>query len=174
MDDMTIKLRLMEARIVMAAPPAAGPAANASPYEKLVFEKPAIKAYVDRLYNKGDINGANIFMEYINDPQQAQNRYGKEADYQAVFAKADELMAAPAFTSAKLAYSGFPMMGEDGLRGQMESIGAVKAFSVTEEDPVTGMTGTVEFEAEADAKTAVEKWDGADMGNDVMLSLKYQ
>merc|ERR1711924_430448 len=93
-------------------------------------------------------NGANIFMEYINDPQQAQNRYGKEADYQAVFAKADELMAAPAFTSAKLAYSGFPMMGEDGLRGQMESIGAVKAFSVTEEDPVTGMTGTVEFEAE--------------------------
>ena len=36
------------------------------------------------------------------------------------------------------------------------------------------MTGTVEFEAEADAKTAVEKWDGADMGNDVMLSLKYQ
>ena len=32
----------------------------------------------------------------------------------------------------------------------------------------------VEFEAEADAKTAVEKWDGADMGNDVMLSLKYQ
>jgi hypothetical protein len=174
MDDMTIKLRLMEARIVMAAPAAAGPAANASPYEKLVFEKPAIKAYVDRLYNKGDINGANIFMEYINDPQQAQNRYGKEADYQAVFAKADELMAAPAFTSAKLAYSGFPMMGEDGLRGQMESIGAVKAFSVTEEDPVTGMTGTVEFEAEADAKTAVEKWDGADMGNDVMLSLKYQ
>ena len=83
-------------------------------------------------------------------------------------------LAAPAFTSAKLAYSGFPMMGEDGLRGQMESIGAVKAFSVTEEDPVTGMTGTVEFEAEADAKTAVEKWDGADMGNDVMLSLKYQ
>ena len=125
MDDMTIKLRLMEARIVMAAPAAAGPAANASPYEKLVFEKPAIKAYVDRLYNKGDINGANIFMEYINDPQQAKNRYGKEADYQAVFAKADELMAAPAFTSAKLAYSGFPMMGEDGLRGQMESIGAV-------------------------------------------------
>ena len=139
MDDMTIKLRLMEARIVMAAPAAAGPAANASPYEKLVFEKPAIKAYVDRLYNKGDINGANIFMEYINDPQQAKNRYGKEAAYQAVFAKADELMAAPAFTSAKLAYSGFPMMGEDGLRGQMESIGAVKAFSVTEEDPVTGM-----------------------------------
>ena len=174
MDDMTIKLRLMEARIVMAAPAAAGPATNASPYEKLVFEKPAIKAYVDRLYNKGDINGANIFMEYINDPQQAKNRYGKEAAYQAVFAKADELMAAPAFTSAKLAYSGFPMMGEDGLRGQMESIGAVKAFSVTEEDPVTGMTGTVEFEAEADAKTAVEKWDGADMGNDVMLSLKYQ
>ena len=107
------------------------PAANASPYEKLVFEKPAIKAYVDRLYNKGDINGANIFMEYINDPQQAQNRYGKEADYQAVFAKADELMAAPAFTSAKLAYSGFPMMGEDGLRGQMEYIGAVNAFSLT-------------------------------------------
>ena len=31
-----------------------------------------------------------------------------------------------------------------------------------------------EVEAEADAKTAVEKWDGADMGNDVMLSLKYQ
>merc|ERR1712159_658371 len=98
---MTIKLRLMEARIVMAAPAAAGPAANASPYEKLVFDKPAIKAYVDRLYNKGDING----------PQQAKNRYGKEAAYQAVFAKADELMAAPAFTSAKLAYSGFPMMG---------------------------------------------------------------
>ena len=45
MDDMTIKLRLMEARIVMAAPAAAGPAANASPYEKLVFDKPAIKAY---------------------------------------------------------------------------------------------------------------------------------
>ena len=32
----------------------------------------------------------------------------------------------------------------------------------------------LEREAEADAKTAVEKWDGADMGNDVMLSLKYQ
>lgn len=173
MDDMEIKMRLMEARIVMSAPAAAGVAANASPYEKIIFEKPAIKSYVDRLYNKGDINGANIMMEYINDPKQATSRYGEIADYQKIFKKADELMAAPAFTSSKLAYSGFPMMGEDGLRGQMESVGAVVSFRVTEEDPVMGMTGNVEFEAEADAKTAVEKWDGADMGNEVTLSLKY-
>ena len=45
---------------------------------------------------------------------------------------------------------------------------------MTEEDPVTGMVGVVEFEDESSAVTAVEKWDGADMGNEVMLTLKYQ
>jgi len=174
MDDMTAKLRLMEARIIFAAPAAAGPAANASPYEKLISEKPSVKTYVDGLFNKGDINGANVFMEYVNDKAGAQARYGKEQIYQDVFAKAEEMISAPAFTSAKLLYGGFPMMGEDALRGQMESIGAVKAFSVTEEDPVTGMVGVVEFEDESSAVTAVEKWDGADMGNEVMLTLKYQ
>lgn len=147
---------------------------GASAYEVLIYEKPAIKTYVDGLYNKGDINGANAFMEYVNDKSAATQRYGKEKTYQEVFKIADEMMAAPAFTSAKLLFGGFPMMGEDALRGQMESVGAVKSFVVTEEDPVDGMKGTVEFEEEDSAKTAVEKWDGADMGNEVTLTLKYQ
>mmetsp|Transcript_27489 Transcript_27489/g.82509 ORF Transcript_27489/g.82509 Transcript_27489/m.82509 type:complete len:248 (+) Transcript_27489:415-1158(+) len=174
MDDMTVKLRLMEARIIFATPDKAGPAANASPYEKLIAEKPSIKTYVDGLYNKGDTTGANVFMEYVNNPEQAKSRYGSEALYQKIFEKADELVAAPAFTSATLAYAGFPMMGEDALRGQMESIGEVASFSVTEEDPVLGMTGVVTFAEESSAVTAVEKWDGADMGNEVMLTLKYK
>ena len=153
---------------------AAGVAANASPYEKIIFEKPAIKSYVDRLYNKGDINGANAFMEYVNDRPGAEMRYGKEDVYKAVFAVAEEMMAAPSFTSAKLSFAGFPMMGEDALRGQMESVGAVVTFSIDEEDPVLGCKGKVEFEEEASAVTAVDKWDGADMGNEVALSLKYQ
>ena len=66
-------------------------------------------------------------MEFVNDKAGAQARYGKEQIYQDVFAKAEEMISAPAFTSAKLLYGGFPMMGEDALRGQMESIGAVKA-----------------------------------------------
>jgi hypothetical protein len=173
MDDMTVKLRLMEARIIFAAPPQAGPAANASNYEKLIAEKPSIKTYVDRLYMEST-QSANVFMEYVNDPAQARKIYGNAPKLLKVCDQADELMAAPAFTSATLAYSGFPMMGEEGLRGQMESIGAVKSFSVTEEDPVLGMTGVVTFEEEASAVTAVEKWDGADMGNEVMLSLKYK
>ena len=40
---------------------------------------------------------------YVNDPVQAQSRYGKEELYQKIFAKVDELVAAPAFTSATLA-----------------------------------------------------------------------
>ena len=65
------------------------------------------------------------------------------------------------------------MMGEDALRGQMESVGAVVTFSIDEEDPVLGCKGKVEFEEEASAVTAVDKWDGADMGNEVTLTLKY-
>ena len=174
MDDMSIKLRLMEARVIFAAPSKAGPPPGASKYEILIAEKPAIKTYVDGLFNKGDTAGMNAFMEYVNDPVNAKQRYGKDKTYQAIFAVADEMMSAPAFTSATLAFSGFPMMGEDALRGQMESVGAVAAFAITEEDPVTGVAGTVTFEEEASATTAVEKWDGADMGNEVALSLKYQ
>ena len=173
MDDMSVKLRLMEARIIMGAPDAAGPPAGASAYEVLIYEKPEIKTYVDGLYNKGDINGANAFMEYVNDRPGAEMRYGKEDVYKAVFAVAEEMMAAPSFTSAKLSFAGFPMMGEDALRGQMESVGAVVTFSIDEEDPVLGCKGKVEFEEEASAVTAVDKWDGADMGNEVTLTLKY-
>jgi hypothetical protein len=173
MDDMSVKLRLMEARIIMGAPAAAGPPAGASAYEFLIYEKPEIKTYVDGLYNKGDINGANAFMEYVNDRPGAEMRYGKEDVYKAVFAVAEEMMAAPSFTSAKLSFAGFPMMGEDALRGQMESVGAVVTFSIDEEDPVLGCKGKVEFEEEASAVTAVDKWDGADMGNEVTLTLKY-
>lgn len=173
MGEMEIRVRLMEARVIMAKPSSAAPPAGCSAYETLIFEKPGIKTYVDGLYNKGGINEANAFMEYVNDAAQATIRYGKVEAYREVFAKAEEMMSAPAFTSSKLSFGGFPMMGEDALRGQMETCGAVKAFSVSEEDPVTGMKGSVEFEDEESAKTAVEKWDGADMGNEVSLSLKY-
>ena len=79
MDDMTIKLRLMEARIADGRAGGAGPATRR--LRKAGLRQARDQGRVDRLYNKGDINGANIFMEYINDPQQAKNRYGKEAAY---------------------------------------------------------------------------------------------
>lgn len=104
MDDMAIKIRLMEARVIFSQPSATGPAPGASAYEVLIYEKPGVKSYVDGLYNKGGINEANAFMEYVNDKAGATMRYGKEACYRAVFEKADEMIAAPAFTSAKLSY----------------------------------------------------------------------
>mmetsp|Transcript_12321 Transcript_12321/g.18491 ORF Transcript_12321/g.18491 Transcript_12321/m.18491 type:complete len:271 (+) Transcript_12321:74-886(+) len=177
MSEMDMKLRLMEARVRLSAPPKQkrkAPGPNASKYEKLIYENPAVKKFVDELMEIGDINRANAFTEYIDNEKVARQRYGNSQLYLDIFDKAEELKNAPAFTSRKLEFKGFPSaMGEDMIKISLEEFGTLKAFSVKIDDTSPECSGVVEYESQESADSAVAKWDGADMGMGSKLSLEY-
>lgn len=181
LDDMSKRLMLMETRIRLDEKGAASGSGNkpkdtASTYEKVCFEKPKIRQYADSLYDKGDINAYNTFVEYINSPDMAKARYADIPMYKAVMDKADEMMAAPAFTSAKLKFSGFPAgMGADMIKMSFEEFGPLKTFEVANEDDVMAeaFDGVMEYETADAAMKCVARYDGADMGMGTALSLEY-
>jgi len=149
------------------------PGPDASPYEKLLWEKPFIRQYEDELWRTGDTQSVNVFREYINTKEKAISRYGGAPQHEKIFAKAQEFIDMPAFTSKKLAFGGFPaMLGADAVKAELAKFGELAKFQVTKTDDVE-IIGIVEFETQEGADAAVKKWDGADMGMDTTLSLSY-
>lgn len=175
--DMDLKLMLMEARVRLATPTKKeAPGKGATPFEKLIFEKPAVKKAWEAYLDAGDINAANAFVEYVNTPEVAQKRYGDNQIYRDVFDAVERLVKAPAFTSNKLSFDGFPPgMGEDMVKVSFKEFGEITAFtSKGADDPIAeSCSGTIEFDSVDAAKAAVAKWDGVDMGLGKKLELKY-
>ena len=70
-------------------------------------------------------------------------------------------------------FSGFPSnMGEAGIRVTLEGFGSIVDFSCEESDDGLTLTGRVEFEEVGQAKAAIEKYDGMDMGLGTTLELQ--
>ena len=76
-------------------------------------------------------------------------------------------------TSGKIAYSGFPAnMGEAGVRMTLEALGTLKSFSYKASDDGMTAGGEVEFEGVSEAKAAIDKYDGMDMGLGTKLAFE--
>merc|ERR1712183_110097 len=118
------------------------------------YTKPAFSEYYNELKAAGDMNTMNVVAEYLNDPEDARVRYG--ISYKTALRKADEaLTAPPPVNSPTLTFSGFPSnMGEMGVKMTLEAL-----------DEET------EFEDIENAKAAVEKYNGMDMGMGSMLEI---
>lgn len=177
MNEMDVKLMCVEMRLrktgqVGKQKNKQAPTKFSSKFEELVWTKPAFKEFYETVKQTGDPNALNVVTEYINDKANAVQRYGK--DYKALIRQTEQAMTAPApVKTPTLSFSGFPAnMGEQACRMTLASIGAISDFScVTDEDfPV--LKGKVTFENIEDAKKAVAKYDGMDMGMGTKLELK--
>jgi hypothetical protein len=177
MNEMDVKLMCVEMRLrktgqVGTQKNKKAPTKFSSKFEELVWTKPAFKEFYESVKSTGDPNALNVVTEYINDRANAVQRYGK--DYKALIRQTEQaLTAPPPVKTPTLAFSGFPAnMGEQACRMTLASIGAISDFMcVTDEDfPV--LKGKVTFESIEDAKKAVAKYDGMDMGMGTKLELK--
>lgn len=77
-------------------------------------------------------------VEYVNSPEIAKIRYGKEAVYRKVFDQVDALVKAPAFTSPRLAFEGFPPgMGEEMVKVSLKEFGEIVSLTTKGADDPT-------------------------------------
>jgi len=176
MNDMEIKLMLVEMRLRMSGQLAGQtkpqrPATYSSKFEEAMWEKPAFEEYYNMLKTKDDHNAMNVVAEYVNDPELATQRYGK--DYKAVLRKAEAaLTAPPPVKSPTLNFSGFPAnMGEAGCKMTLQALGEITEFECVADDTFPILRGTVTFEDIEDAKKAVEQYNGMDMGGGSKLEV---
>jgi len=122
----------------------------------------------EELYNKlkakGDHNSMNVAAEYVNAPDEAQARYGKE--YENLLADVHAALFAPKeITSPVVKFSGFPAnMGADACRMTLEALGPVDEFDCSEDEDFPVLKGEVKFVDIETAKKAIEQYDGMDMG----------
>jgi RNA recognition motif. (a.k.a. RRM, RBD, or RNP domain) len=177
MNEMDVKLMCVEMRLrktgqVGSQKNKKAPSKFSSKFEELVWTKPVFKEFYEEVKAKGDPNALNVVTEYINDKANAVKRYGK--DYKALIRQTETaLTAKPAVKTPTLAFSGFPAnMGEQACRMTFGSIGAISDFSCAADDTFPVLKGKVTFESLDDAKKAVAKYDGMDMGMGTKLELK--
>jgi hypothetical protein len=119
MNEMDVRLMLVEMRLRLSgrlSTEAKRPTKFSSKFEEALWTKPAFKEYYGTLKASGDHNAQNVVAEYVNDPDVALVRYGK--DYKAVIRKAqDALNAPPPVKSPTITFKGFPAnMGNDALK----------------------------------------------------------
>lgn len=177
MNDMEAKLMLVEMRLRLSGKlggkdPKKKPAKFSSKFEEAMWTKPAFEEFYQKLKEKGDHNELNVVAEYLNNPDTARQRYGR--DYKGLLRRTDEaLNAPPPVKTAKIRFSGFPAnMGEAGCKMTLEAIGAVVDFECTPSDDFPILTGFVEFEDIESAKKAVQQYNGMDMGMGTSLELE--
>jgi len=171
MNEMDVKLMLVEMRLRLSGKlkqePKPRPTSFSTKFEEALWTKPAFKEYYDGLGD--DHNARNVAAEYVNDPQLATQRYGK--DYKSVLRKVmAALTAPPPVKTPTLAFAGFPAnMGPDACRMTLESIGPVTDFHCETDELV--LKGQVTFENLDDAKAAVAQYHGMDMGMGTALEM---
>jgi len=182
MNDMDIRMMLVEVRMrkagTMGGPKKKPkrPAKFGSEFERILFDKPAVRALYESLQAKKDVNAMNLVSEYINNPKRAKDRYAGTPNYAATIAQVEEAMTArivQEVTTPTVLYSGFPSnMGESGVKMTLAVFGDVVDFTAEESDDGMSMGGRVTYETVAAAKAAIDKYDGVDMGLGTTLELQ--
>lgn len=171
MNEMDLKLMLVELRMRMSGKmPDQKPKEEKKPstystkYEEALWEKPFFKELIDGLKSKGDHNSQNVAAEYLNNPDVATQRYGK--DYKGLLRKIDAALSMKKeVTSPIITFKGFPAnMGDMGCKMTLEALGEIVEFECTESDDFPILEGRVEFEDIETAKKAIDQYDGMDMG----------
>lgn len=180
MNEMDLKLMLVELRMRLAGKmpgqqsgnKKTKPAKYSSKFEEAIWEKPAFGELYDELKAKGDHNSMNVAAEYLNNPDIAVKRYGKDykrllADIESALNKKKEV------TSPTVSFKGFPAnMGEMGCKMTLEALGAIAEFECTENDDFPILEGKVTFEDLESAKKAIEQYNGMNMGMGTCLELE--
>ena len=175
MSEMDLKLMLVEVRLrksgQLKQEKKARPTTFSSKFEEAIYTKPAFEEFYNKLKAKDDHNAMNVVSEYLNDPANAEQRYGK--DYRGILRQAKQaLTAPPPVKSTTIQFSGFPAnMGEAACKMTLEAVGAVVGFECEESEDLPILTGKVTFEDIETAKKAVEQYNGMDMGMGTKLEL---
>jgi hypothetical protein len=182
MNDMDIRIMLVEVRMrkagTMGGPKKkpTRPAKFGSEFERILFDKPAVRALYEKLQAAKDVNAMNLVSEHLNNPKRAKDRYAGTPNYAATIAQVEEAMAArivQEVTTPTVIYSGFPSnMGENGVKMTLAVFGEVADFTAEESDDGMTMGGRVTYEDVAAAKAAIDKYDGVDMGLGTTLELQ--
>ena len=175
MGDMDVKLMLVELRTVVkggagsgssssASDPSVPPASYGSAFEECLWTKPAFRRLYDEVKSGGDHNRMNVAAEYCNEPEGARSRYG--SSYGPFLLEIESALNARAeITTPKVRFGGFPAnMGEFGLKMTLEAVGGIEDIRVDVSDDGITLVGEVTFESVEVAKTAIEQYDGMDMG----------
>merc|ERR1719148_457823 len=143
------------------------PAKLGSEFERVLFDKPAVKALYETLQAAKDINSMNLVSEHINNAKRAKDRYAGTPNYASTIKMVQEV------STPTVLYSGFPSnMGENGVKMTLAVFGEVVDFTAEESDDGMSMGGRVTYEDVASAKAAIDKYDGVDMGLGTTLELQ--
>lgn len=147
------------------------PAKFSSKFEEAMWTKPAFEEFYSSLKEKDDVNTLNVVAEYVNNPDLAEQRYGKT--YRGVIRQTKAaLTAPPPVKSTTISFSGFPAnMGEEGCKMTLEALGPIVEFQCQESDELPILIGQVTYEDIEAAKKAVEQYSGMDMGMGTQLEL---
>eukprot|EP00566_Odontella_aurita_P021504 CAMPEP_0113548848 /NCGR_PEP_ID=MMETSP0015_2-20120614/13112_1 /TAXON_ID=2838 /ORGANISM="Odontella" /LENGTH=219 /DNA_ID=CAMNT_0000449505 /DNA_START=264 /DNA_END=923 /DNA_ORIENTATION=- /assembly_acc=CAM_ASM_000160 len=170
MTEMDIKLMLVELRMRLSgsmpgsAPKKEKPKTFSSKFEEAVWTKPAFEEFYNDVKSDGDHNKVNVVVEYVNNPDIATQRYGK--DYKRLLRDTEAaLTAPPPVKTPTLSFSGFPAnMGESACKMTLEAVGGIVDFECTESEDFPILVGKVTFEDIDTARKAVEQYNGMDMG----------
>ena len=177
MNEMDLKLMLVEMRLMLSgkgknSKEKKKPAKYSSKFEEAMWEKPIFKELYDGLKAKGDHNGQNVAAEYLNDPDVATSRYGK--DYKRLLADIVKAMnAKKEVTTPTITFKGFPAnMGEAGCKMTLQALGEIVDFECVESEDFPILQGKVTFGDIETAKKAIEQYDGMDMGMGQALEIE--
>jgi hypothetical protein len=179
MNEMDLKLMLVELRMMLSGKGGKSsgskkqkPATYSSKFEEAMWEKPFFAELYEGLKAKGDHNAQNVLAEYLNDPEMAKSRYGKE--YKRLLADVEKaLNAAKPVLSAIITFKGFPAnMGEMGCKMTLEALGEIEEFECSESDDFPVLEGKVTFGDIETAKKAIEQYNGMDMGMGQALEIE--
>lgn len=177
MNEMDVKLMLVEMRMRLSGKMDSDktkkvkPIKFSSKFEEAMWTKPAFEEFYKELKKGADHNVLNVVSEYVNNPEMAEIRYGK--DYKAAIRRTKAaLTAPPPVKSPTIQFSGFPAnMGEAACKMTLEAVGAIVDFECSESEDLPILTGKVTFENLDSAKKAVEQYNGMDMGMGTQLEL---
>mmetsp|Transcript_25907 Transcript_25907/g.29095 ORF Transcript_25907/g.29095 Transcript_25907/m.29095 type:complete len:265 (+) Transcript_25907:85-879(+) len=176
MNDMELKLMLVEFRLALAGKleggePKKRPTKFESVFEEAMWTKPAFEEFYRSHEDKGDHNSMNVVKEYLNDPVIAKQRYS--TSYAELITECEKaLNAPPPVNSPTLVFSGFPAnMGESALKMTLEAVGSIVEIECTEDTDFPVLKGKVTFEDLDSAKKAVEQYNGMDMGMGTLLEM---
>jgi hypothetical protein len=149
------------------------PASFANAFEEALYEKPAFKEYFENLRKERKTNQINLVSEYMSDPKLAAVHHSDADYYDEVLKEVEAILKfKPELTSPKISFSGFPaMMGEPGIRSVLAQFGELVDLTVEETEDERTCFGTAEWGDLESAKSAVEQWDGKDMGGGDVLEL---
>lgn len=172
MGDRVLKLMLLEANFhKREAAKRFIPQENASRFEVMTYQHPELEAIWKGFIKEGDLNRANAFMEFVEDKENAGDRYATYPMYQEVFKMAEDIMNKPVFTSSKVEFAGMPLgMNDAGIKSMFSPFGSVKDVTIT--STTDSVSGTAEFETVEAAMAAIKQYNGQELGLGVTVSLK--